>query len=187
METNSETLIGQAASALWWVVLLRGILAIILGILFFANPAATLIVLMTFLGAYWIVDGIFSLAAAFQEKENRGWSIFSGILSILAGIAIFVQPVFSTLFTTTFLVYFMGFLVLASGISSIVTGFKLGKSSGKWAMILSGVLAVILGILLLFNPVFSAAVFVAMIGAFAVIGGIMLIVYSFKIKKLAAL
>jgi len=187
METNSQTLIGQAASAIWWLVLLRGILAIILGILFFTNPGATLIVLMTFLGAYWFVDGIFTLVTSLQEKKNNknwGWGIFVAVLSILAGIAVFVQPILSALFTTSFLVYFMGFLILASGISSIATGFKLNKESGKWIMILGGVLAIILGLLLLFNPVLSAAVFVSMLGIFSVIGGIFLAILAFQIRKL---
>jgi uncharacterized membrane protein HdeD (DUF308 family) len=142
---------------------------------------------MTFLGAYWFVDGIFTLVASVQEKKhnkNWGWGIFVAILSILAGIAVFVQPILSALFTTTFLVYLMGFLILASGISSIATGFKLDAASGKWVMILGGVLAIILGLMLLFNPVLSAAVFVSMLGIFSVLGGIVLIMLSFKIRKL---
>ena len=79
METNSKSLIGKAASTIWWLVLLRGIAAIILGILFFTNPGATLIVIMTFLGAYWFVDGIFTLIASLhgkKENKNWGWGIF---------------------------------------------------------------------------------------------------------------
>ena len=187
METNSQSLIGKAASAIWWLVLLRGIAAVILGILFFTNPGATLIVIMTFLGAYWLVDGMFTLVASMQGmKENKhwGWGIFVGILSILAGISVFLQPVRSALFTTTFLVYFMGFMILVSGFSSIFSGFKLDKASGKWGVIFGGVLAVILGFLLISNPVLTGGAFVVMLGIFSVIGGIILIILSLQIRKL---
>ncbi len=187
METNSKSIIGQAASTLWWLVLLRGILAIILGILFFTNPGATLIIIMTFLGAYWIVDGIFTLFASLQgkkENNNWGWGIFVSILSILAGLAVFSQPIFTALFTTTFLMYFMGFIILASGISSIATGFKLEKASSKRVMVFGGVLTAFLGLLLLINPIFSAGIFVSILGIFSVLGGIILVVLSFQIRKL---
>jgi uncharacterized membrane protein HdeD (DUF308 family) len=89
METGSKSLIGQVASSIWWLVLLKGIFAIILGIILFNNPGTTLIVIMTFLGAYWLVDGIFTLIASFQgKKENKNWGrgVFVAILSILAGL-----------------------------------------------------------------------------------------------------
>jgi len=187
METGSKSLIGQVASTIWWLVLLKGIFAIILGIILFNNPGVTLIVIMTFLGAYWFVDGIFTLIASFQgkkENKNWGWGVFVAILSILAGLAVFTQPALTAIFTTTFLVYFMGFLILVSGISSIATGFRLRKTSGEWAMILGGILAVLLALLLLSNPILTTGVFVSTLGFFAILGGIILVVHSFKIRKL---
>ncbi|MDR4505864.1 MAG: HdeD family acid-resistance protein [Candidatus Scalindua sp.] len=186
METGSQTLIAKAASAIWWTVLLRGILAVIIGIMFFSNPGATLVVIMMFLGAYWLVDGIFTLIASFYGKKvhkHWGWGMFVAILSILAGIAVFAQPIAATLFTTTFLVYFMGFMILASGISSVATGIKLRKTSGEWMMIFGGVFAILLGLLLLFNPIFSATFFVLLLGIFTIIDGVSLITVSFRIRK----
>ena len=188
METASQAIISKVASAIWWIVLLRGILAVIIGIMFFSNPGATILVIMMFLGAYWFIDGIFTLIASFHGKKEHkhwGWGIFVSILSILAGIAVFSQPIAATLFTTTFLAYLMGFLILASGISSVATGIKLRKTSGEWMMFLGGVFTILLGLLLLFNPIFSAAFFVSLLGFFAIIGGVSLIVVSFRIRKLS--
>lgn len=188
METGTETLIAKAASAIWWIVLLRGILAIIIGIMFLANPEATLVVIMMFLGAYWLVDGIFTLFASYHGKKEHkhwGWGIFVAILSILAGIAVFTQPITAALFTTTFLMYFMGILIVVSGISSVATGFKLRKTSGELMMILGGVFTILLGLILLFNPIFSAAFFVSLLGFFTIFAGISLITISFKIRKLS--
>jgi uncharacterized membrane protein HdeD (DUF308 family) len=187
METNSQNIIGFVASRIWWLVLLRGILALLLGILLFTNTAATLTVIMMFLGAYWLVDGMFIITASIHgRKQNAswGWGIFVGILSILAGLVILLHPMLSAVFTTTFLAYFVGFMILISGISSIVTGFQLRKTSGEWMMILGGILAVLLGVLLLFNPILSAMMLVFMLGAFSIVGGIVLIILSFRIRKL---
>ncbi|GJQ58875.1 MAG: HdeD family acid-resistance protein [Candidatus Scalindua sp. AMX11] len=187
METGPQALIAKAASAVWWIVLLKGILAVIIGIMFFSNPRATLVVIMMFLGAYWLVDGIFTLIASFYGKKEHkrwGWGMFVAILSILAGIAVFAQPIAAALFTTKFLVYFMGFMILASGISSVATGIKLRKTSGEWMMIFGGVFAILLSLLLLFNPIFSATFFVFLLGIFAVIDGVSLIAVSFRIRKL---
>ena len=188
METGTENPLKQTASTIWWLALLRGIFAIILGILFFTSPGSTLLVIMMFLGAYWLVDGVFTLTASFRGKKEHKhwvWGIFVSILSILAGIAVFAQPIAATLFTTTFLMYFMGFMILGSGVSSVVTGFKLRKTSGEWMMILGGVFTILLGLLLLFSPIFSAAFFVSLLGFFAIFGGIALISVSLKIRKLS--
>jgi len=176
----------QVASAIWWLVLLRGIAAVLLGILLFTNTAATLSVIIIFLGIYWVVDGISTLLASFigREDSNWGWGIFVGIISILAGLAVLSQPVLTAIFTTSFIVSLVGIMIIISGVSSIVTGFRLRKTSGEWVMILGGVLGLILGLLLLMNPLFSALVFVNITAIFSIIGGFALIVMAFQVKKL---
>ena len=177
----------QVASAIWWLVLLRGIAAVLLGLLLFTNPAATLSVIIIFLGIYWVVDGISTLLASFigrEEHSNWGWGIFVGIISILAGLAVLSQPVLTAIFTTSFIVSLVGIMIIISGVSSIVTGFRLRKTSGEWVMILGGVLGLILGLLLLMNPLFSALVFVNITAIFSIIGGFALIVMAFQVKKL---
>jgi uncharacterized membrane protein HdeD (DUF308 family) len=179
--------IKPVVSGIWWLVLLRGIAAILLGILIFANTAAALTVIMIFLGIYWLVDGIFTLIAANIGKNEHkywGWGIFVGLISILAGLAVLSRPVLSAIFTATLLVSLAGIMIIISGISSIVTGFRLRKTSGEWMMILGGALGLILGLLLLLNPLLSALVYVYMLAVFSIIGGILLIVFAFKIQKL---
>jgi len=177
----------QVASAIWWLVLLRGIAAVLLGILLFTNTAATLSVIIIFLGIYWVVDGISTLLASFigrEEHSNWGWGIFVGIISILAGLAVLSQPVLTAIFTTSFIVSFVGIMIIISGVWSIVTGFRLRKTSGEWVMIIGGVLGLILGLLLVMNPLFSALVYVYIIAVFLIIGGFALIVMAFQVKKL---
>jgi uncharacterized membrane protein HdeD (DUF308 family) len=133
------------------------------------------------------VDGISTLLASFigrEEHSNWGWGIFVGIISILAGLAVLSQPVLTAIFTTSFIVSLVGIMIIISGVSSIVTGFRLRKTSGEWVMILGGVLGLILGLLLLMNPLFSALVFVNITAIFSIIGGFALIVMAFQVKKL---
>jgi len=187
MATNENTLVGQVVSDIWWLVLLRGIAAVLLGILLFTNTAAMLSVVIIFLGIYWVLDGIITLMASIigrNEHSNWGWGIFVGIISILAGLAVLSQPVLTALFTASFIISLVGIMIVISGISSIVTGFRLRKTSGEWMMILGGALSLIFGLLLLMNPLFSAMVFVYIIAAFSIFGGIVLIVISFQVKKL---
>jgi len=177
----------QVASAIWWLVLLRGIAAVLFGILLFTNTAATLSVIIIFLGIYWVVDGISTLLASFigrEEHSNWGWGIFVGIINILAGLAVLSQPVLTAIFTTSFIVSFVGIMIIISGVWSIVTGFRLRKTSGEWVMIIGGVLGLILGLLLVMNPLFSALVYVYIIAVFLIIGGFSLIVMAFQVKKL---
>lgn len=185
MTTNS--LLDQVATDVWWLALLRGLAAVLLGFLLLTNKAATFEVIFIFLGIYWLVDGVVTLLASFTgRKENGGWGwgVFSGVISILAGLAVLSQPVLTAIFTAKFIVSLVGILIIISGVSSIVTGLRLRKTSGEWMMIFGGALGLILGLLLFFNPLFSAAVYVNMLAIFSIIGGILLIVLAFKIKKL---
>ena len=184
---TTSKLLDQAASDVWWLALLCGIAAVMLGFLLFTNKAAALEIIFIFLGIYWLVDGVVTLLASFtgrNENEGWGWGIFSGVISILAGLAVLSQPVLTAIFTAKFIVSLVGIMIIISGVSSILTGFRLRKTSGEWMMIFGGALGLILGLLLLFNPLFSAAVYVNMLAIFSMIGGIMLIVLAFKIKKL---
>ena len=184
---TANDLLDQVATDIWWLALLRGIAAVLLGLLLFTNTAATIEVVVIFLGIYWLMDGIVTLLASFtgrKEHEGWGWGVFSGVISILAGLAVLSQPVLTAIFTVKFIVTLVGIMIIVSGASSIVTGFRLRKTSGEWMMMLGGALGLLLGLLLLFNPLFSAAVYVNMLAVLSIIGGIMLIAVAFKIKKL---
>ena len=186
MATESRNVIHQMLSDIWWLVLLRGIAAILLGILLFTNPGAVLMVIMIYIGIYWLLDGVFTIFASLKGRRNMehwGWGLFVGIISILAGLAVISQPVLSALLTTTFLAYLVGFMAIVSGISSLVSGFRLRKASGEWSMIIGGLMSLLFGLLLVFNPLFSSFVLLSVAGVFALIGGIILLIFAFRIRK----
>jgi len=182
-----ESKLKNVATGIWWLILLRGIAALLLGILLLTNTAETLLVLIIFLGIYWVVDGIITLLTSFsgrKEHSGWGWGIFAGTISVFAGLAVLSHPVLTSMFTASFMVSLVGILIVISGISSIVSGFRLRKTSDEWTMIVGGALSAILGLLLLMNPLFSAVVYVYALAFFSIIGGIVLISLAFRAKKL---
>jgi len=179
----------EVFSNIWWLVLLRGIVILLMGILLISRPLPTIIVLFYLLGFYWFFDGIFTVIESIRGKkghEHWGWGVFVGIISVLAGILVFTQPYLSAVIGVTFVIYLVAIMVLISGIWSIVTGIRLRKVvSNEWSMILGGVISALFAILLMSNPLVSAMTLVWLMGLFALIGGIVLIIVAFRIKSLS--
>ncbi|MEM7134389.1 MAG: DUF308 domain-containing protein [Chloroflexota bacterium] len=115
--------------------LIRGILLVIFGILMFAQPDATLLSLLWFMGIYWIVDGVFSLIEGVRghPEKSRIWMFISGIVSILAGGFILGNPFVAGLISGSFLVYLIGFTVIISGLMMIFAGRE-KDSVQQWSL-----------------------------------------------------
>jgi uncharacterized membrane protein HdeD (DUF308 family) len=158
--------------------------AIIFGVLALIWPAITLLVLVTFFGAYALVNGIFSIFAGVRhESGSRAWLILSGVLGVLAGIVAFVWPGITSLA----LLYVVAFWAIFSGVSEIVAGVQMRKTiDNEWMLIVGGALSVIFGILLLVWPGAGLLTLIWLVGVFAVIYGITMVALSFRVKKLPA-
>ena len=181
--------IKEILSRAWWLVLLRGIAAIIIGGLLIAQPGLTALVLVQFMGAYWFVDGIFKLIAALTGHTGAiswGWALLAGILGILAGLAVFSQPMAAAILTPLFLVYLLAFQSIISGVIHIVQAIRVRQViDNEWSIILTGLLSIILGAILLAQPLMSAATLPVVLGIFALAGGLSLIFFAFRVRSLA--
>lgn len=166
----------------WWVLLLRGLLAILFGILAILSPGITGLALVLLFGAYVFVDGIFSLIAAFRERESndRWWVLLlEGLAGIAAGVVAFVSPQLAGLA----LVLLIAAWALITGVFEIVAAIRLRKElEGEWLMIVSGILSILLAVLVILNPVAGAAAFVMIIGIYAIIFGIVMIMLAFRLR-----
>jgi uncharacterized membrane protein HdeD (DUF308 family) len=161
----------------WWVLLLRGLLAIVFGLLTFANPGITIAVLVLFWGAYALVDGIFEVIAGIRAKW--GSLVLLGILGIAAGIVTFMWPGITALV----LLYIIAFWAIVAGVVQIAAAIRLRKEvTGEWLWILSGVCTVVLGGLLIARPGAGAVSVVWLIASFAIAWGILLVMLSFRLK-----
>jgi uncharacterized membrane protein HdeD (DUF308 family) len=188
METV-KNLFGQFLADTWWIVLLRGIVLLLFGILFMNYPGITLITVIAVLGAYWFVDGIFMIVTSIvghKQIKGWGWGVVSGILGILAGIVVMLHPVAGAVFTQIFLVYFMGFTAIFKGVSEIYFGILIRKEiANEWAYILIGIISIIFGVFILRNPDVGSDLLIWMVIIFSIAGGILLIIRSFQLNKIA--
>jgi len=169
----------------WWLEVLRGVAAIIFGILALANPGIALVTLVLLWGIYALIDGVLAIAAAVMggNPMPRWWLAIVGLAGIGAGVMTFVYPVI----TAFVLLIFIAVWAIVLGIFEIYGAIKLRKEiEGEWFLILSGALSVLFGLLLLARPGAGALAVIRIIGAYAIILGIIYVMFGLKLRKHAA-
>jgi uncharacterized membrane protein HdeD (DUF308 family) len=168
----------------WWLVALRGALAVIFGVLAFAWPGLTFEVLVLLFGAYAFIDGVvvltFGLMAA--GDQQRWWPlVLGGIVGIATGVLTFVQPAAMALA----LVYVIGAWAILTGGLEIVGAIRLRNViNNEWLMGFSGVLSIVFGVLVLAQPGAGAVALVYLVGFYAVLAGITQIALGFRLRGL---
>lgn len=167
----------------WWLLLLRGIAAIIFGVLAFIWPGLTLLVLVILYGAYALVDGVLSLAAAVMGRGGpvpTWWLVIVGVLGIAVGILTFVWPGITALV----LILFIGAWALVTGIFEIIGAIRLRKEiDDEWMLILSGALSVLFGLGVMILPGAGALALIWVIAIYAIIFGVLMIALALRLRK----
>lgn len=168
----------------WWLALLEGIASVILGLFLVTSPAISIAVMVTFLGAYWLVRGIFAIVEIFtgDSAVSWGWLLILGLLGIAAGLIVLRNPLYSAILVPSLVVLLLGIDALIMGVINFVRGFT---GSGGWTAVL-GVLDVLIGIILLARPVSAVLTLPILLGILAIIGGVALIVLSIRDRGAAA-
>jgi uncharacterized membrane protein HdeD (DUF308 family) len=173
----------QTFGRAWWLVLLRGLAAIVFGILAWAWPGVTLVTLVLFWGAYALIDGVAALVGGWRTKDGGKpmWTVvLVGLVGIAAGIFTFVQPAV----TAIALLMLIAVWAIVHGVFEIWAAIRLRKEiRNEWLLILSGVLSVAFGVLMILYPGAGALAVLTLIGAFAVAYGALLVVLAFKLKR----
>jgi|SRR3989442_7875057 len=166
----------------WWALALRGLVAILFGLIAFLNPRVTLAALVLLFGAYAVVDGIFAIIAGIRaaERHERWWPFaIEGLAGLVAGVITFVVP----LATALALLYLVSFWATFTGIVRIIAAIRLRKEiQGEWMLILNGVLTVIFGVLLVAVPGAGLVTLVWLIGAYALVIGVVLLGLAFRLR-----
>jgi uncharacterized membrane protein HdeD (DUF308 family) len=169
----------QQQSSVWWLSLLQGIAAILLGLLLLSAPGATLVALMTFLGFYWLITGVLALVRVFVDRSTSWiWSLLSGVVGILAGVFVLNHPMLAAVTVPTVLIVILGLEGLIMGVSEIIRGFSGG---GAGAFIL-GVINVLLGLLLLGRPMVAALAVPFVFGVLLLVEGVGLVIWAFRVR-----
>jgi len=175
----------SAVTRNWWLLALRGALAVILGVVAFVWPGITFEALVLLFGAYAFLDGVlvfsFGLMAAGDGQE--WWPlVLSGILGIGLGVLTFVRPEAMALA----LVYVVGFWAIVTGLLEIVAAIRLRDLvSGEWMMGLSGALSIIFGVLVVAQPNSGAIALVYLFGFYAILTGISQVGLGFRLRGLS--
>lgn len=163
----------------WWVVLLRGILAILFGVLAYTWPGLTVLILVTIWGAYAMIDGIVGVVAGVRGKW--GSLVVIGLIGIAAGIVAFLWPGL----TAVTLLWVIAFWAIVAGVLQISAAIRLRKEvQGEWLWVLSGILTIGLGVLFFLYPGAGILSVTWLIAALAIVWGILLVMLSFKLKGL---
>lgn len=173
----------HALAKAWWLVLLRGILSIVFGVLAFMWPGLTLVTLVLLYGAFALVDGVLSLIAAFTGRAKAiptWWLVLAGIAGIAAGVVTFLWPGI----TAIVLVMFIGAWAIVHGVFEIIGAIQLRKEiDNEWWLILGGVLSVIFGLIVLFAPGAGALGLIWAIAAYSIAFGITWVMLAFRLRK----
>ncbi|HEY9520443.1 MAG TPA: DUF308 domain-containing protein [Methyloceanibacter sp.] len=163
----------------WWVFLLEGIAAILIGLLLLTDPAGTVVAITIFLGFYWLFVGVLELVRAFVDRSVPWiWSLLIGILGIVAGVLVLNHPLFAAVLLPATLVLYLGVLGIIIGIFGIIGGF----AGGGIGSFIFGILNLLIGILLLSSPVAATLAVPFVFGILLLIEGVALIVWAFRVR-----
>ena len=166
----------------WWAIALRGVFAIIFGIIALLMPGATMLALVLLFAAYLLVDGIFAIIAAVRaarRQERWGWLIFEGLVDLVTGGIAAVWP----LITIVAFALLMGAWAIVTGALLLGASYRLNIPHGRWLMALAGAISVIWGVLLIIWPLIGALVLTWWMAAYALIFGVAMLVLAFRLRS----
>lgn len=167
----------------WWVLLLKGVLLVMFGLLAFISPGITLTTLVIWFSIYMMIDGAFSIFGVisnWKTEEDKWLLLAEGAIGLILGFLIYRSP--GTF--VSFIAFIISFWSIFLGIARIAMAIQLRKEiQGEGWLILMGLLSIIFGIIVFTQPAVGIATLMWMIGLFALLIGFLLILLSFKLRK----
>ena len=184
MPTFAEQNLAAALGRNWWLLLLRGLVAIVFALLTWAQPGVSLAALVLVFGIYVLAEGLLGVWSAIaKRRDNRHWWLLLlwGLVGIVVGVMTFIMPGITGLV----LLMYIAAWAIVTGVLQIVAAFRLRKEiQGEWLMILSGLVSVAFGVLLFLQPGAGALAVAWIIAAYAFIFGVLMVLLAFKVRKL---
>jgi uncharacterized membrane protein HdeD (DUF308 family) len=184
-----DGIVGHLSATLtrsWWLLLLRGLVAIAFGILTWAQPGISLASLVLLFGAYCLADGILALWTAITgSRTHESWwlLLLEGLLGIGVGILTFMAPGITALV----LLFYISIWAIATGVLEIAAAIRLRKEiRNEWLLLLSGVASVVFGVLLAAQPGAGVLAVLWLIGGYAIVFGVLMLMLAFRTRKFVA-
>jgi uncharacterized membrane protein HdeD (DUF308 family) len=179
-------MVAQTADAFirsWWAIALRGVAAVLFGVITLLKPHLTLLALIVMFAAFAITNGLFAMWSAVVNRHGEPrWLmlLLSGVLSVAIGILTLVTPTV----TAIVLLYLIAGWAIATGIGEIAAAIRLRKViSGEWLLIVAGALSIAFGLLLALSPRAGALAVALWIGAYALAFGALLIALALRLRS----
>ncbi|MCJ2089113.1 HdeD family acid-resistance protein [Methylobacterium sp. E-005] len=166
----------------WWLVALRGLIAILFGVLAFVAPGAFVLSLVLFFAAYMLTDGIFAILGAIraaQHHERWGFLLLEGIVDIVVAVAAVLVPGAAV---WAFVLLLAAWAMVTGGLM-IAAAFRLHLHYGRWWLVLGGLVSILFGIALIINPGMSALVLTWWIGGYTLAFGVLLLILAFQLRS----
>ena len=167
----------------WWLVVLRGVLAILLGLAAFLWPGLTLLVLITMFGIYAIADGVVAIVTGVRQAKNSPrWWVFllEGLIGIGAGVVALIWPDLAT----AVLLGIIAAWAILSGVFEIAAAIRLRREiNNEWLLMLGGLLSILFGVALILQPAAGGIALIWLIGTYQLIFGVLLIALGFRLKN----
>jgi uncharacterized membrane protein HdeD (DUF308 family) len=167
----------------WWILLIYGLIGVIFGVLALTRPVATATALVWTLGLFAIAEGVISLVALFDRNlaVSRGWLVFYALVSLAFGLLAVSRPVT----VAGLLLFFVAAWLIVGGIYRIAFAVRVRREiKGEWLIIVSGLLAIALGVMFALNPLVGLAVTTLWIGVLALVYGVFQIIAAFRLRRL---
>jgi uncharacterized membrane protein HdeD (DUF308 family) len=169
----------------WWTLVIRGVAAVLFGLMALIWPGITVLALVLLFGAYAILDGVLALgAAALNDARSAGrrpWLVLEGIAGILTGIVTFAWPDVTTLV----LLWLIAAWAIVTGVLEVVAAVRLRREiEGEWVLAASGVLSVVFGLLMMVWPASGAVALVVLIGVYAIVFGAALVALGWRLRAM---
>ena len=171
-----------AAQRGWWLFLVRGLLALAVGVIAIVDPGATLAAIILLLGAFFIVDGVFAVVKAFRVmRSDTSWwlLLLSGVIGIVAGVAVFMWPGLTALT----LGYLVGFWAIVTGIFEVMVAISLRRViRGEWLYVVFGVISIAFGVYVSLVPGLGLTYLTLLIAIYGFAAGFALIAVAFRLR-----
>lgn len=184
--------VAAVGKAIWWMVLIRGIAAVVFGILAIVFPGVTMVALAILFAAYSLIDGVLTIVHALRVRTRHarwGWLLAQGVISVITGLVVSIFPVTAGVVGGLIVVYTIAFWSIFSGFAGFPAAAAMADGGRKvWAYVaaalsvLFGISLVVIGIV---TPLEAINALVVVIGAYAIIGGLVLIVVAIGVRGTA--
>jgi uncharacterized membrane protein HdeD (DUF308 family) len=184
-QADIRELFGSAVRGVWWLVLIRGLLLIVLGAYALFNPLLSAVAFAQVAGIYLLVDGALAIYIGITgQSDSRLWSMLRGILLVLVGLFSIGNPLLMAFLKTTFLVAFIAVGMIMSGVLEIINAVRDRlQIEGEGWLLLGGALDIVLGVVLLLSPFAAGLFMLQIVGAFAVFAGVSLLFAAFRFRR----